>query len=312
MALDGTAIKDTFLLIPKNPVSSTTTLDIPEAVVNGCCEDNSLKVLADTATDDEFKNDFSGVLWWFDPLITAATLTLLKWNGSDYAVVESLNNDDFGTLYDFEFFTNDAGENFIGYKINWKLVLEAHDEGSYKVRCSTLSTLAGDVDYDSQEFCLKQYQPSRAEGTVKLEYYLNGITGVIDNDEKVKDFGTINWYNSLRLPGFFGFPGTPFKTEYVQYNTGQRLYVEDEQEPEYTLKLKPVNYFIHETMRIDVMMADRILVTDYNSKNAGTFIQKAIQKASDYTPDWQKLKSKLAGVEVKFRQEFNNLKKLRD
>ncbi len=310
--MDGTVIKDTFLLIPKDPAASTSTIDSVSNKLKDCCGAFSLKALADISSSDEFKNDKAGILFWFDPIISSATMELLKWNGSEYEHEDDLNNDDYGTFYDYGFFINNSGEKFIGYQIEWRKVLTEFGEGSYKIRCSVVSSLAGNSDYDSQEYCLKQYSTFRAEGTVRTEYYMSGIYGFIDNDEKIKDFGSLNWYNSFRLPGFFGFPTTPFKTEYVAYNNGQRLFVEDDQEPEYILKLKPVSYFIHETMRIDILMADKILITDYNSKNPGSFIKKSVQKAGEYSPTWNKLKSKLAGVEIKLRQEFNNLKKFRD
>ena len=109
----------------------------------------------------------------------------------------------------------------------------------------------------------------------------------------------------------FGFPVSTYEQDLIQYQNGQRLYVEDEQEPEYVLKLVPTAAFIHTIMRTDVMQADTTLITDYNANNPELWVQKAVKKNSEYAPNWNKLTNKLASVEVKFIQEFNNLKKLR-
>lgn len=313
MAQDGEAIFDLFFLIPEDPLKTPASIDLPTSRLRECCSAFSLRALADLTTTDPFKNDVAGFLWWFNDVVSSAVLKLFKYdiNVSDYIEIAVLNSTNYGTNYSYGFFVNDNAEKFVGYQLEWKKALTLHGEGSYKVKCEVTSSIGGNITLESPEYCLKHYSPERADGTVKIEYYLNNILGISSDDYKTKDLGSLNWYNSIRVPGYFGFNTSSYESDYIQYNNGQRVWVEDEQEPEFTLKLKPVAQYVHETMRTDILQADRILITDYNSKNPGSFIQKPVIKNSNYEPEWMPLKSKLAPVTVKFKQEFNNHKKLR-
>jgi hypothetical protein len=310
--IDGEAITQEFILVGQNPNPVIPSLSLQTSGIKDCCNAFSLKVLADIATTDEFKNDVTGSLWWFNSFVTGATLELWKFSESanDYVFLANLNNNTYGTFYAFGFFVNDSNESFIGYQIEWKKVLTLQGAGGYKVKCIPTLAIGGSGSLFSNPYCLKQYTDSLANGTVKIEYNLNHINGLSSDDTKIADYGTLNWYNSLRLGGFFGFPTSTYSTEFIQYNNGERVWVKDEQEPEYVLKLRPQPAFVHDIMRTDVLQGDAILITDYNSRNAQTFIQKAVIKNGDYAPDWKRLQTKLATVEVKFRQTFNNLKKL--
>lgn len=313
MPFDGECITQDFYLVPENPIPATTTLDIPASATRDCCGDFSLKVLADTTSGDQFKNDVSGFLWWFNSIVSDAVLKLYKFDDSvnNFVFLIDLDDNTYGTFYDYGFFINDEDEKFIGYQLEWKTVLTTHGPGGYKVVCEPTLGIGGSGTLESPMYCLKQFTPERADKTVKIEYNLNHITGIASDDKKFKDFGELNWYNSLRLSGYFGFPNSKYTKEFIEYNNGQSVEVEDEQEPEYLLKLFPQPQFVHDIMRIDVMQGDTVLITDYNSKNPINYVQKSVIGNSDYAPDWKKLQSKLATVEVKFKQAYNNLKKLR-
>lgn len=308
---DGTAITEIFFLIGSNPIQSTNGPSLPASKLRECCGSFALKVLADTGSADALKNDVSGFLWWFSDVVSAAVLKLYKHDGTDYALSATLSDGTYGTFYSFAFFTNDQGEVFIGYQLNWKNVLTIKGEGSYKVKVEATLSIGGTAEAWSQEYCLKQYTPDRADKTIRIEYYLNGQLGINENDIVFRDLGNLNWYNSLRLSGFFGFPSAQYETDYTQYNNGDRQYIKDFQEPEFLMKLKPAPNFVHEIMRTDVMQADKVLITDYNSKNPAIYVKKAVIKNSGYEPDWKKMQSKLAPVEVKWKQEFNNHNKLK-
>lgn len=299
-------------IIPANPVPVTVTPFVPENPLPGCCNDYVIPVLAD-ATGKATQNDVSGFLWWFDSIVTAATMELKQWNGSAWiTVVANLQaTGSYGTPYLFGFYTNGQGQNFIGYKMNWAAVKALIGTGSYKVTVSYTVPVFGNSTKDSYEYCLQTYSPQLADGTVRLEYWLNGVTGDIEDDTKYKDFGTINWYNSLRVNGYFGYPKSTYKSDDIEYNNGQRLFVEDEQEPVYKLKLQLLPFFLHEIIRTDFMMADELAITDYNSKNNATYIQKYVRKDSGYEPSWYPMQSNLASVELQFKQAFNRFRKLR-
>lgn len=302
-------IKDTFYLIGQPSVPIVEVPNIPDSDVQ-CCSDFVLKVLADN-TNNDLNNDRSGFLWWFNDLVTNAELFLQRFTNGAWANVASMEaNTDYGTPYDYEFYVNSAGESFVGYQLNWADVLAEEGIGQYRVKCVTTDFSTATNSLYSPIYCLKTYTPNLANGTVRIEYLLNGTLGINDQDKNVRDLGTLNWYNSFRLGGYFGFPTSQYEEERVKYSNGEQQFVKDEQEPEFSLKLKPQPFFIHEYMRTDVMQADEILITDYNAKNPFNYVAKNVYKASGYQPQWKPLQSKLAPVEVKFKQKFNNHKKL--
>jgi len=310
MAIYSRLFKRKFLLVGQPSFPTIPTPNIPEVSL-GCCSDFVLKVLADDS-GEPLQNDRSGFLWWFGQTVTASAIVLQKNVGGVWTMVTSLDGlTTYGTPYDFGFFVNDANESFVGYQLDWSKVLDLHGEGSYRIQCVTLDFTATPAFYYSYEYCLKTYLPVRANGTIRVEYYLNGTLGVNNNDFATKDLGVLNWYNSFRLAGYFTYVESTYTEERVLYNTGERLFVSDEQEPEYRMQLKQQPEFLHDVFRTDVMQADDVYITDYNSRLPINLITKNVYKNSSYSPRWNFLKSKLASVEVKWKQKFNNHKKLR-
>lgn len=310
--LDGECIKQDFYLIKDNPIPNVPTLDLP--AVKSCCGDFVLHYLADENSEDELKNDVVGPFWLLDPAIETATLTLQKHNGSDYADIADLDDNTYGTFHAYGSFVNSQGKKLIGYQLELKEVLTAHGAGGYRVKLDIELSFGGDIATAYwHPICLKQYTADLADGTVRIEYTRSGVGGDISDDKKVIDLVGISepWYNSLRLPGIFGYAKHGYELENYRENNGRRPFITHDAEAEYALDLMPIAGFIHKILEIDFMMADTRLITDYNSINPDTWIQKAVIPASGYEPEWFKRQSKLAPVIVAFRKEYNNDKKSR-
>lgn len=311
MPLDGEIIKETFYLVAEDPDPPVITLPLAANKLNDCCGAFAFKYLADIANSDEYRNDVSTVTWKFNDIITAATMKLLQYNGSSYVEVAVLNNNTYGTLLAYGDFVNNAGEKFVGYTLNWRAVISAFDTGSFKVEL-TITKPTGTSIILSDEFCIQAFTEEKADKTMRIEYYMNGIIGDNTDDNKTRDYGTLNRYNSLRLPGWFGFPKSTYTKDYTIYTNGSRKWVQDEQEQEFIMQIKAVSNKVHELMRTDVLQADEIFITDYNVRNPQQWIKKSVQSTSDYPPDWQVMKSKLSPVKLTFRSAINNHKKYRD
>ncbi len=317
MPLDGECIKDTFYLIASNPVPVAPVLELPGPTLKTCCGACSYKVLADMIDPFEYNNDRNGFLFWFQDVVSSATLTLTRFDHTTgtYQDVKVLNDTSLGTLYDYGFFTNDKNEHFIGYQLEWRLVLLGYGEGSYKVRCDFTSIIGNGFTL-SDEYCLSKYSPAAADNSVRIEYWLRGILGMNADDPNYRDYGDIlppdGWYNQVRLKGVFSFTESKYEKDYTLYNSGARQWTKDEQEPEWNLLLKPMCWNFHELMRTDVLQADQILITDYNSNNFARWIKKDVQPVSGYKPNFFLKQSLLASVtSLTFRQRYNNLKKRR-
>lgn len=314
MPLDGTAITDVFYLI--NPAFTTTpTLDLPRSTKRECCSNLSFKAFGDINSDDEFKNDIKAFMWYFDDVVNVATLTLTKFSQStgEYEDIAALDGSlDLGNFFEYGFFVNGFGNKFIRQELEWKKVLYQFGSGSYIVRVDAESGIGDTAQIFSDEYCLKQYTPSLANGTIRIDYLLNGIMGDSLSDINRRDFGSNQFfYDSLRWNGYFTYVKSTFENEYTRYNSGARKWIKDEQEPEFKLLIKQAPWAIHEVMRTDILQADEILITDYNMNNFNTWIKKSVQKTSEYPPRFYQNQSKLASVELTFRQAINNLQKLR-
>lgn len=308
--MDGEAIYELFYMVAQPVNQIKPPVDIPTIRTRDCCQDFFLKVYADPFDNGSLRNDRSGFIFSFDDSVTSATLILQRFVNGNWENTAPLNDNTFGVFYPLGFFTNNSNERFIRYDLYWQKVIMGIGNGKYRIKCSYVFPFAPAPDIFSFEFCLEQYTADRVNGTVRLEYYMNGIFGDVNNDEHRNDYGNINFYNSFRLPGYFGFPESKYEQEQIQYTNGQRAWVKDEQEPEFTLKLRMIPGFVHDILRTDFMQADNLLITDYNAKNPLKYVAKKVIKNSDYAPAWNRLQSKLADVELKFKQEFNNLKKL--
>ena len=292
-------------LIANNPISITPTVITAKQL--DCCDDLRWNVLADATTSDPIKNDKNSFLWWFDKSVINAAVTYLVKDGVDYLL---MGNSNYGVPHDYTFYTNPSNQNLIGYEIDWNKVINTLGEGMYQIKCVATTIFGATITQLSDTYCLAQYTESRAENTVRVEYYNTGILGD-KNDEKIKDFGTLSWYNQHRFDGSFIFKSSEIKEDDIIYSNGQRKYVELDQEPEYTLELKPIPAFKHDVLRMEIIMADSILITDYNSKNFETYYKKKVKNKGGYSPKLYPLKSKLGSVSLTFIQEFNNLKKFR-
>ena len=298
--------QDVFM-IAENPVDEETTVLDPKKL--NCCSDLVWNVLASSTDANELKNDSNSFLWWFNKdAISSAVLHLIKDNGTPIPLTSSAI---YGTAYNYGFYTNGSREKLVGYLIDWHKVIQVLGEGMYRVTC-TSQTIFGDTTVqNSASYCLKEYTVERANNTVRIEYYLNGILGLNRFDNKFKDLGTLNWYNQHRFSGHFQYVKSDYKKDYVQYSNGERQFVEDEQEPEYSLSLKPIPMFKHDVLRTDILQADDTIITDYNYKNIDNYYQKNVQISSSYEPKWSALLTKLASVDLKFKQKTNKLKKFR-
>lgn len=302
MASTGDAIKKDFLLIMKSG-ASPTTISYLESAAERCCF--KLRVLADEASTLEYKNDVTSVYFGYHQNVTNVVLSLWK-NDVDTEV----DLEDYGDLEVYGFHEDD-GKKYIGYQINWKSILEDADlgEGEYFIRATKTMLVGAEETEDSFTWCLQQFTNARADGTVKIEFTHNGIIGDYLIDEEQKSFKGLNWYNSIRLEGQVYGEKSEFETEEIQYNNGTKIDVKVDQNPIYELILNPMPNFLHRYMKIEALLGDEILVTDYNTNNPlKPIVQKAVLFAGNYEPQW-KGQNPNASVAIQLEQKINNLRK---
>jgi hypothetical protein len=296
--MNGQAIKETIYVI-KPTVS--TPIQVQTKETDGCVP--TLPALAEyTPTDDHF-NDRHSVIWFFDDLFTDAKIYLQK----DQKDLIELTDNTFGTFYPYGFFVNKFNEKAIGFLIEWTKVLNAHGPGSYRIRNSSTRAIGTFPDQYSFEFNLQVYTPDRANRTVRAEWNRNGVLGSRISDEKVEDYGTLNWFNQIRIPNsMFGFDTSELTEEYVRYPNGSNVWITDKQVEELTWNIWQLPQYVHRFIQVDVMQAGKIKVTDYNKLVPTPTIDRWVVPTSGYKPEWI-IGTQNANVTVTFKPYFENL-----
>ena len=310
----GDVCTQRFNVISSAPVQPVDALDLPNSTVTDCCF--SLPVLATLAGTIDAENDQSSFLVCREENITNVDLFLDKYVSGAWSEVTALINDTYGTNYAWQFYQslNADGtiyKNYIGYKLDLQSVLNAFGSGSYRIRTVETPITGSDISNYSNEWCLKIYSADRADGTVRLSYIQNGIIGAANDFTMLKDYASLDWFNQMRIPAFFGLETATYERDFVEYTNRRRVWIADQQEKEFSLNTKRLPADVHNVLKTDVLQADQIIITDYNKNNAQQFIDVNVRGNSDYEPQWNESRSKLASVELKFILEYNNYRKKR-
>jgi len=302
----GTITKQDFLIIRNNPISlrSEPVIEILEPTGKCCFQ---IKVLAESSFTNETKNDVISKIFFFDKTCTNVVMKLQSYINGTWTYIATLNNNTYGTYYSYGFHETIYNEKAVGYKIDFAEVLAEEGEGKYRIKCTAETITGVTLTKYSLEYCLYEYYNHLADETVKIEWYLNGIVGDIDTDEKRNDYGNLNWYNSIRLPqSKFGYDTSETERTFTRYQTtGSQIWTKNKVTPEYTLKTGMFNMDLHRLLQFNVLMGDIIYITDYNSQNAGAYVKKAVRPNGGYAPKWYD-NSKYASVEIKFNNYYDN------
>lgn len=303
MAL-GEAIRQNFKVIKNNPSGDLVELELPKSTTNDCCF--TIPVLAKSSGGDNYTNDRSSVIYFYGNGTTNAILNLQKYESDSWNEVANLNDNTYGTYYPFGFEVNSKEENLLGYVIDWKLVLATLGEGTYRVQTEETTITGSTVNRYSIEWCLMTYTQFRANRTVRIDYYNVGIVGSLTDDKETRDFGSLNWFNQIRLPeSIFGDSSSTYEREFVRYQNGEQVWLQDDSIEQYTLNTGRFPSYIHTILKYDILQSDSILITNYDKNASQTFVDKEVVGASDYTPNWN-YGTKLADVSVTFEQKYQN------
>lgn len=301
-----------------------------------------------TATEPSYENDFNSWLFNF-PLIKnnptgfTVTMTLEQYSGGTWSTAATLNSNTYGTFYNFGTVGLTIGSaeavalhpTYIGYKLNWGKVLSLIGEGCYRFKVSmSFSTMQWNNNYLGEPtpvtvtdcavtpvFYLKEFDCDKAHGTVKFEIFNTGSIGDPYTDYLKHNLCGIDWYDSIRVKGFFGKQKTPtYKTENNKWGTpnqGKIERVRDEQIQQWEYKSGLLPEYIHTRFSTFAMMTDKTFVSDYNINNSDwTISRKNVIKAQganyepnwlDETADWQKRDK--ADVVVPFERGVQSVEK---
>lgn len=300
--MNGQVIKETFYVMRTD---ATTAGQLQPAMDTGC--DFELPALAELEPTDDLFNDKTSIIWFFNDLYTSARIYLQKKVAGVWVDQSELTDNTYGTMYPLAFFTNKFNERALGYIIEWTKILNDLGVGIYRVRSTSVKSIGSAPDQFSFEFKLQVYTPGRADTTTRIEWTRNGVLGNTYDDMKIDDYGTLTWYNQLRIPNStFGFDTGEVTREQVKYPNGEQVWISDEQEEELTWNVYLLPAFVHKFLRSDFMMCGSMTMTDYNSQVPTKNISRLVKPSSGYKPEWQ-MRTDKANVTVTFNPYFENL-----
>ncbi len=302
---DAVTIPLTFLSEKINAFTEVDTFLDPDDI--SCCFE--LQVFGHQTLNeitDPLKNDVTRFLRAYEASITSVDMFLTKPSDSSFSEI-ALTDNTFGQFFTLGFHTDELGRNYIGYEINWRLVLIAHGEGSYQIRADKtgiLPNLQPDVDFI---YCLGNFTAQRAKNTIRISFSNSFILRDRFNQKK-RIYFPANWTNQIRLDGFFGGDNSEYNKTFVKYKDESLRTIEDEQIFKYRMRIEQAPAIVHNYIRIEAMQADIIKITDYSNNNPNKHEETEVIEPSEYKPTDSEIEQ-LLDVDVEFRDRFDTGRK---
>lgn len=234
------------------------------AFVAQCCYDNL--TLAGGA--EPHQNDKSSVLFKiFDPNDTIEFFLEKDILGE----VAILNDNTLGELFPIGGFSSQPL--LVGFKIDWASVLSAHGEGNYKIRIER-TLITGTDTLFTINYHLKQFSAELADNTIWVEWIQNG--DIIDG----LDYSGINWFQAIRLPGFFGNKQPEFEEEVFKKSNYEVFQIKNEMKFPRIVEIGPIPSCIGDFLP-NLAQANIIQITDYNLFNFDYLLQQKVVRLSE-------------------------------
>ena len=219
------------------------------------CEESMLVFYSNDGLD--YKNDKTSILFRRYGDSDTVTMKLFK-NGIELTI---FGDNTYGIYYPQIINALPYAEAYVGYLIDWKKVFNEHGTGDYQIKTSLIQ-LGAESEVISPIYQLMQYSDELADGTVVFESWQNG--NIISS---AFDFTNINWYSAIRIQGKFYASGETFETDEYLTQNYQRKQLQDKIVDNYTLETNLIPRSFSKQISQQGILADKILVTDYNLFN---------------------------------------------
>ncbi len=265
-----------------------------------------------TDTADKLKNDFfQWILKVPQNNTVVATLTKVD-TGVEYVIT----NNDFGNLYAVDALK----DNVWGLVIQWRKVVQLHGFGNYQLNITVSNVIPNEIfNKDYPVFCVMPYSCESAHGTIRMETYQSGyIEGGFDY--RNLNFGgppntqqaniQTGWGQQIRWYGRFWRLKPVVQTDNLYDNNRNLSQVQTQIEPAYQLRLEFIKADISDQVIYDNMLADYILMSDYNADAVKDY--KNVKVSLEDIIDTEPFLNKTELYNIKFvPYKQNNLKRHR-
>lgn len=292
-------------LSDKEGIASTDIFLAPNTT--DCCFElpvfGEMGILA--ADAEPLKNDSWPFLRRYQESITSVDMFLFRPHDPSFSDVP-LDDNTLGEFFELGFHTDETGKNYIGYKIDWRLVLDAHGKGVYGIRADKTGlfpSLESDFEFNNKVyFNLQNYTAQKANGTIRIEFENSFVLKDIYSQSK-RIYYPENWGGQIRLNGIFTGYNSAYEKTYTKYNDEGLRTVKDEQIPQYRMRIELAPAEVHNFLRTEVMQADRIELIDYNRNNSWGHDSVRVRDPDGYEPTDTETEL-LMDVDVKFKDFY--------
>jgi hypothetical protein len=238
------------------------------------------------AAAEPLKNDFWPFLRCYEASISAVELFLFRPHDPSFADV-ALDDNTLGEFFELGFHSDEKGKEYIGYKIDWRKVLDAHGPEVYQIRADKTGifpNLTSDFEFNNNvHFNLKNYTAELADGTIRIAFENSAILKDIYKQGK-RIYYPPKWGGQIRLNGILTGNNADYEKTYTKYNNESLRQVSDRQIPKFRMRIELAPEEVHNFVATEVMQADNKAVTDYNRNNSWTHIETEIRDPSEYAP----------------------------
>ena len=249
--------------IPNVLVPQVFAEEEDRAFVAQCCYNN----LTLAGGSEPFQNDIKAVLFKVFNVADTIDFFLEK----ETVEVAALNDNTLGTFFPIGSFPTQPL--LAGFKLEWEKVLAAHGEGNYKIRIERNLIIGNDIIF-TINYNLKTFTAELADETIWIEWIHNGE--IIDE----LDYTGIDWFQSIRLPGFFGNKQTEFEEEIFKDSNFQTFQIRNELTFPRLVEIGPVPSCVSDFLT-NLVQANIIQITDYNLRNHDYFLQQKVVRLSE-------------------------------
>lgn len=294
-------------VVSENPDKTILAPEKAATGIDDCCF--ILPLFGDTGDTDSFKNDRTGFFRSYPLTVTAVDLLIQKCVNDTFVTQHTIVDNTYGTFSSFGTFTAN-GRKYVSIYIDWTAILSAFGEGIYQIATDETNILASLSNQSQCSFAyrLQNFTADRANRTVRIDTVNNNILGDPSDQKKTTTFPT-DWNDGIRIPAWFGSDTSDYEEERTRYNDGFLQFLKDDQTEKYVLDTDRMPSDVHKYLKTNVLQANTILITDYNTDNANEHVNTQVVRDGGYEPQWSK-RSKLAKVSVEFKSAFDNMRKL--
>lgn len=270
----------------QNGIVQTAGARQPQEEVEICqcigqdCE-RTLTVYGDLNDGSDRKNDKTSFLYRVMASSDTATLKLFK----DDVEVAILNDNTYGEFFDFGSLNGGIAEQdlYTGYIIYWEWVLFNLGVGQYTIKAEL--TQFGNVFLaESVKYTLKKFSELDADGSVKMVTFQNG-----NIESSNFNFTGLNWYQAIRFNGILWNKQSQYISD-TYFTTNRTItQIQDSIENTWDLQIEFVQDSVSNFIIQNNVLANRILVSDYNLTNTGYYndVELAIKEISSSTELYQ-------------------------